>query len=531
VNRAGSSDVSTELRDYAHVVWSRKWSIVAVVAVLVVAAAMFTARQTRIYQASAEILVRPVRLSPTDPANVGDFMNMEPERRLAQSVEVAKLAAPALAGLDEPAGISVSAPDQTNTLIFQASSPSPRASQQTAQAYAEAYLEFRLDQVLDDLRAASEPLQDRIETLTGQIEAVQDDLAVATTESARTALQIRSNSLFTQQAFLEQKLNELVLPENLQVGNVLQPAGLPTAPSSPNVGRTISLAILLGLALGVAQAFVRNRLDARLRTSGELEAGAGAPVLAVIPYQRRSGPHGSAVPELVTLTDPAGPVAQSYKVLRAAIQFLARSAHLRTIVVTSAHAGEGKSVTAANLAVSLAQSGEKVTLVSADLHRPSLERLFGVMSEGGLADVFWKRKSLEEALVLLTTDELHLLSSGVRDRELSELIGTRAMATVLAEAAQAADFVIIDTPPVLEAADALGLAPLADAVIIVADAQRSTYDGVQRARQRLQQVGANVVGAVMNNADKSMRDGEGYGEYGSDVAPAASPASVSEWSA
>ena len=517
------SDVSSELREYGWVVWTRKWSILLVTGLLVVVATLYSSQQTRIYRASAEVLVRPVNLSPTDPSSIGDFMNMEPERRLATSVEVAKLAQPSLRGLRSTAGVSVSAPDRTNTLVFNASSPDPRTSQRTAQAYAEAYLKFRLQQVLDDLRAASQPLQERIDDLNGQIDDVQSDLSAATTESERTALQIRSNSLFSQRTFLEQKLNELVLPENLQVGKVLQPAGLPSSPVSPNVPRAAALALLLGLAVGVAQAFVRNRLDQRVRSRHELEAGVGAPVLAVVPHHRFTRSGGR---DIVTLSDPDGAAAQSYKMLRATVLFIARSSQVRTLMVTSATAGEGKTITVANLAVALAQSGQRVAMVSADLHRPMLESLFDLSDLQGLGDVMWGRCRVSDVLVPLRGDRLQLLPSGSARLEGSELLGTEAMSSVLAGLAAVHDIVLVDTPPVLSSADALNLAPLVDAVVLVADARQATYEMIQEARARLDHVGANVIGAVLNNLDGSHSRWEGYYALPTQAAPGAG-----EWSA
>src|SRR5207253_11031739 len=110
--------------------------------------------------------------------------------------------------------------------------------QRTAQAYAEAYLNFRRKELLDELRATSTPLEQRIAELNVQIEDVQKTLSAAETESQRTALQIRFNSLFSQRAFLEQRRNDLILPEKLQVGRLLHPAALPVAPSGPNRRRT-----------------------------------------------------------------------------------------------------------------------------------------------------------------------------------------------------------------------------------------------------------------------------------------------------
>lgn len=498
---------SPELRDYVWLLWMRKGSILAVVAVVVGLGILYSARQTTLYQSSTEVLVRPVNWDPTRPHDGGtylvdgipglaDFRNLEPQRRVATSEEVSRLAAERLGGL-QPAGIVVEAPEDSNTLIFRTTSPSPVAAQRTAQAYADAYLAFRRQEALDDLSDTLGPLEHRIEELNLQIDDIQRRLSAAATdtETVRTALQIRFNSLFGQRQSLESKLNDVLLPEKFSVGWVLHVAGLPVDPVSPNHRKNAALAVVLGAALGVGQALVRSRFDPRLQGRRELAAGVGAPVLALIPGS--PGQHNG----LVTVSASGSKGAEAYRMLRATVLFAFHRQGLRSLLITSPNAGEGATRTAANLGVSLAQAGKRVVLVSVDLQRPGLQSYFTGAGDFGLTSVLTGEGHGFGAVTGTFVKGLRILHSGPANDASSELLASDDMRRVLDELERDADLVLIDAPPVLTAADTLAVAPLADAVLVVASADRTTCAALHEARIRLEQVGAHVIGAVLDGVD------------------------------
>ena len=488
-------DAVPELRDHLSVLWRRKASICVVVAVIVGTAMLYSFQQTKIYRSSSEVVVKAANLSPTEQAT--GFVDMETERRVANSVQVAEIARPELekAGIS-PASLSVQTDGKAQALTFTASSPSPAVAQQTAQAYSEAYLGFRRDQVLEDLRAASDPLKQRIDELNAQIEEVQRGISAAPAEAEQTALQIRFNSLFTQRTFLEQKLNELILPEKLQVGRITRPAGLPTSPSSPDHMRTATFALFLALSIGVGQAFIRDRLDDRPRDRSDLAAAAGVPVLAVIPrFQgRRSADH------VETLEHPLSPAAEGYRRLRTNLLHAMAAEGAKTVLITSADVAEGKTTTTVNLAVALALAGSRVIVVGADLRHPDLRALIGDDSQyAGLVGVLEGKLALERAVVPTPVEGLHVLPAGRLTDNFGELLGSEATAGTLATLRSVADVVLLDGPPVLRLADALSLAPLVDGVVLVTDARRTTRRGVREATYQLQVVDARVLGAILNN--------------------------------
>lgn len=203
---------------------------------------------------------------------------------------------------------------------------------------------------------------------------------------------------------------------------------------------------------------------------------------------------------LVTLTDPRSPAAEAYRTLRTNLSFSSLDRPIRTLVVTSPGAGEGKSTAAANLAVTLAQSGRRVILVDCDLRRPSLHDLFDVPMSPGLTSM-----SLEEMTAPLQAtgvDNLWLLSSGPKPPNPADLLGTNRMDAVLAALAERADIVLLDAPPVTAASDAAILGAKTDGVLLIIEAGKTRRDQSERARELLEQAKVRIVGVALTNAPR-----------------------------
>jgi capsular exopolysaccharide synthesis family protein len=495
-----NEDSDSYLKEHLWRLWVRRGSILIVAALVAGVTLLYFSRQTRLYRASVEVLVQDVTLQP--PQQGGDQLkNLEPERHVATSREVTKLAAERLGPTILTTDLTVRAPESTDTLVFTVSSPIPVSAQRTAQAYADAYLEFRRHEIIQDLQSASQPLEQRIAELNTNLDTVQRTLSAADTESQRTALQIRFNSLFSQRAVLEQKRNELIFPENLRVGRVLQPAVRPSAPYAPSPGRSIALALFAGLTLGIGQASLRARFDPRLQGRTDLASGADAPVLGLIPEPARSKPEHAH--QLMTVTAPRSPDAEAYRALRATFLFAVHEHGIRSVVITGPSPGDGKTSTVANLGAALANLGKRVILVSADLHRPKLQLYFRETNEVGLTTVLAGTHRVLDAVNSTSVPGLRVLHTGPVGNVTPEVLGSGAMRLVLDELELDADFVLIDTPPVLTAADTLAIAPLADAVLLVAAAERTSSVALAEARLQLEQIGAFVIGAVLNNVDRS----------------------------
>lgn len=202
---------------------------------------------------------------------------------------------------------------------------------------------------------------------------------------------------------------------------------------------------------------------------------------------------------LVTFTHPRSPVAEAYRALRTNIQFSSLDRPLRTCLVTSTGAREGKSTTAANLAITFAQAGSSVILVDADLRRPSQHRLFGLPNERGLTTMLLQEGG-ELPAQYTAIPNLRLLASGPLPPNPAEVLGFRRMDEAIARLKDAADLIIFDTPPIIAVTDAAVLSSKVDGVLLVFSAGRTKRDHARRAQAILEKVNANLVGVVLNNA-------------------------------
>jgi capsular exopolysaccharide synthesis family protein len=257
---------------------------------------------------------------------------------------------------------------------------------------------------------------------------------------------------------------------------------------------------------------LRERLSQRLRSSEEAEELLGAPVLGTIPripqWRRRKQPL------LVSLSHQRSPATEAYRILRTSVLSAAAEAGVKSIVVTSAYAGEGKSATVANLGVVLARADKRVTLVSADLRRPRLHQFFTIKENVGLSDVLADRVPLGEAMRAIrlptppsgnaSSGALRVLPSGPVPNGPTELLTPERIGDVLRAIEESSDIVLIDVPPVLAITDALVVAQAADGVLVVLGPNSADRSSVISVRQQLEKVGARVLGGVLNGPDPEL---------------------------
>lgn len=495
----------SQLRESIAVLRLRKWSILLIATAVAAAAIFFSVSQDAVYRSRARVLVKPVFGSSR--TNTATQINLETERELATSTRVARLAIDSL-GLEGVTprelreNLTVGLIPNTEILTFEYEHPDPAEAQRYTQAFAQAYLQNRAEQAIDDLLTASQQVQQRIDLLNRELAGIEDDLRTESDPTERSNLQLRANVLTSQIAVLTQELSELTPSDNLKVGQVVEPAALPTTPANANPMVNGVLGLILGLGLGIGVAFLRERLDDRLRGHDDLEAHIAAPVLAVIPkvgeWKKKDQPL------LVSATEPRSSAAESYRKLRTRLMYAATETGARTFLVTSAYAGEGKTAAVANLAVVLAQAGKSVIAISADLRKPRLHRFFNADNGTGLSNLLtansrlqWRKVAIQPAPNL----PFLLIPSGPVPANPAELLGSDAMGGLLAALRAEADFVLIDATPILAVADAITLAPLTDAVLFIADADSATRGAIAHARQQLDEVNAQLVGAVLNKFD------------------------------
>jgi succinoglycan biosynthesis transport protein ExoP len=284
----------------------------------------------------------------------------------------------------------------------------------------------------------------------------------------------------------------------------VQAARPPARPVSPNVPMSTAVGWLFGLVLGILVVFALELLDDSLRNPEEILKYLGLPVLGLI-VSHAVEDHGP-----ISASEPRSPVAEAFRSLRTSLQFASAGHSIKSILLTSPSPGEGKSLVAANLAVVLAQSHKQVILVDADLRRPTLHGIFALHNRRGVSNLFYHlggnrdgKASLASSLQNTAVPGLRVLTSGRLPPDPAELLGSEDMAAVLDLVRQNADYLVIDSPPLLAVTDAAVIAPRVDGVLLVIKPGATKLAAAKDAADQLRQVGANLLGVVLNDIDLS----------------------------
>jgi non-specific protein-tyrosine kinase len=284
--------------------------------------------------------------------------------------------------------------------------------------------------------------------------------------------------------------------------DVIDSAITPQTPVEPRPTYNLALGLLLGLAAGALLALALDAMDRSVKSATQAEEVTDAPLLGVVPSKKGRG-------RLVSEKDSAS--AEAYRALRPAVRFVDPDNPPAVLMVTSPSAGEGKTSTAVNLAVALASSGVSVALVDADLRRASVAKTLGLEGAVGVTSVVTRTATLDDALQRWR-DNLLVLPAGPLPPNPSEILGSEAMANLLADLREWADMIVVDAAPVLPVTDAVVLSTLVDGVLIVLRSGRTQRALAAEARRRLGGVGAAVVGCVLNAAKSSTAEGY-YASY------------------
>lgn len=301
---------------------------------------------------------------------------------------------------------------------------------------------------------------------------------------------------------------------------VIDPA-VGVRPLQPRGKVNVFLGALLGLILGVGAAFFLEYLDRTVRTSSDVESLLGIPVLGVIPRLRRLGdgggdrasPGGKPLPMVVAL-DPVDPAAEAYRNLRMNLMFMSTEEDpIRTVLFSSPGPDEGKSTTALNFAVMLAQRGERVLLLDADLRRPALHRSLDLLREPGLTNLLVGDVEAREAIRPNVLPNLDVLPSGPFPPNPSELLSSGAMIRLLEEFEERYAHVIVDSPPVLAVTDSAILADHTDGVVLVLRSGETEQRAAERSVEQLRRLDVRIFGAVLNEVYTGAGDESYYLRY------------------
>ena len=502
------------LRDYLGVLRRHKWIILGAVLLLPALAVAASLQQRRLYQATAEILISHQNLAASLGGLQQDFTEADrlaqTQASLARVPAVARraIAAARVTGMtpeDLLRDSKVSTQANADLLDFSVTNASPSRARRLATAYAQSFSTYQREldsaafvRARHDVEAQMEQLRAGGAQDSGlYAELLTKDKQLRTLETLQT-----SNAVVVRQA----DRTHLVQPRPVRNG---------------------ILGFVVGLGLGIGLAFLRHALDTRVRSSDEVAERLHVPLLARLPEPPK---RLRAKDRLVMLAEPQSRDAEPFRILRTNLEFVSLERGARTIMVTGAIEGEGKSTTVANLAVSLARTGRRVILVDLDLRRPVLHRFFGLGTNRGITDVALGHATLDQTLAPVPITEgkanrkapsyngqqpllgsLAVLQAGSTPPDPGEFIATRALTELLETLAGRADIVLLDAPPLLHVGDAISLSAKVDGMIVVVNLDRIRRPVLTELHRVLSTCPAEQLGFVLAGAGSE--EGYGYPSY------------------
>jgi len=400
--------------------------------------------------------------------------------------------------------------------------------------------------ILKEKEAAIQHAIPRLKFLT-------EDIPRQQMEQARIQRQISMQEKlfsFFRDKLEEKKYDELVSRDNAI--SVIEHAAIPLIPNYPNKKTNAMVGMAIGLILGFALAFVVEAMDTSIGTIEDVERTTGLQVLGVIPSiavdedeqalatqsvvtfdpdhvrtrdikerlleldtSVRQSQNGTGVfkPQLITYHDPKSPISEAYRTLRTNVQFKGAIGDMKTLTVTSSGPQEGKTTTLCNLAVAMAQSGLKVLAMGCNLRRPALHKLLGINKKPGVTDILIGARKWEEVVQKTGIENLHAFCSGPIPPNPSELLASDEMTELIRQVREAYDIVIFDCPPILPVTDAAVLSAKCDSVLLVYYVGKAAREALVRAKVQLENVGAKILGVVLNHIPAEGRLGYSYYYY------------------
>ena len=520
-----------DLRQYWHLL--RRWLwLVALGALLAGSLAYLISRNTKpVYEANTTLLIAPGTAQALD-----SYSTLIASERLARTYAQLLYSAPVIdetyrrleamaaegqvvGDLDSPFSISAIQVRETQLLEVVVTGTDPDLITAAANALVDGFIEWqasiqreRYAESKSNLVLEMEQLQAQLADLEGRIRLLQD---AGDSADQGELLRLQDQSVQVQNSYsaLLSSYSAIGLAEanSSATVTVISPAVRPTVPIRPRILSNTLLAAVLGALAGVGLAFLLEYLDDTVKSPDDLKA-TGLGVIGVVQRVHGNGKQGES--RIFAVSQPTSLAAEAYRTLRTNLQFSSLDRPLRSLVVTSAVATEGKTTTAANLAVVMAQAGNRIVLVDGDLRRPSAHKLFNLSSRVGLTDALVEDpQALDGYLQESGIENLRVLAAGPIPPNPQELLGSQRMKELLRRLEEEADMVVLDTPPILAVSDANVLAARASGVLVVVNAGQTRRAAVRQAVEGLRKVGANVLGCVLNMV--SMRGGRSSYYYSS----------------
>lgn len=498
----------TDLRNYFAIIWHWSWLLIVVTMGAGASAYAGSRQQQPVYEASTLILIDD---APSTSAT-SEYQSLLTSERRAHTYAELLLTEPLLTAVQQTlnlplsvaslkSNIDVQSVPDTQLVRVKTRDTDPQRAATIANTLVVRFAEQTQERQASRYTASKERLEAQMTTLQQQIGETEQNLASLTGSVNKEAAHDRLDTLLAQYrqsyANLSQTYEQVRLAEAQTRSNIahIEPATVPARPIAPRVLLNTLLAAVVGLLGALGIVFLKETLDDTVKSPEALAQTTGVPVLGMIAHMGKAHKQ-----RLIVVAQPRSPVAEAFRALRTNLQFASVERPLRSLLITSPFPGEGKSEVATNLAAVLAQNGNTVTLVDADLRRPMLHKRLGVSNSIGLSDVFVNKDvTINESVRQTSINGVSVLTSGAIPPNPAELLGSTAMQTLLHDLQREADMVVVDAPPVVPVTDAVVLSQRVDGIVLVVRVGQTTMTGLCQTISQLQHAGAYVLGLVIND--------------------------------
>lgn len=345
-------------------------------------------------------------------------------------------------------------------------------------------------------------LEDKIKNAQEEIQKLRTQLDDASSARQIQELETKINALENKISNWQNTYAQMLLSiegSDFNALTIVEDATVPAFPFSPNIKLNVVTAAIIGLLLAIGGALLIEYLDDTVKTSDDIEKLVGLPTLATISFINGENYND----KLIAANNPMDPVVEAFRIMRTNLQFSSLDKPARTIMLTSPNPAEGKSLTIANLAVTIAQSGKKVIIVDTDLRKPVQHNIFKLSNHHGFSEIIINTETnITDILQSTGVENLWLLNSGVLPPNPAELLGSERIRAIIHELISYADIVLFDSAPVLPVSDAIILSTRVDGIIVICEAGKTRKNELKRAVQELERVHAHILGVLLNRVAK-----------------------------
>ncbi len=366
-------------------------------------------------------------------------------------------------------------------------------------------IENRLSYIIDSgaLGISIEGVKSKIEETSSTISVLTSELSIMPREEMELSIRERKSDVASKiHSLLLERYEEARINESMETGDVriIDRAIRPVGPVSPNHVSDLLLGLAIGLIIGIGLAMIVEMNDTTVKSADEVTNLTGLTLIGTIPKATEEF-EDLGKGHLTVLENPRSPIAETYRIIRTNIQYFSIDKQIRVLSITSPSKGEGKTTTAANLGVSIAQQGHKTLLVDTDLRKAKMHRFFNIPNTPGFTELILGDRTDEEVIRSTRVENLFVLPSGHPPPNPSELLSSRRTQDILERFRQEYDKVILDTSPVLAVTDPAILGTLVDGTILIVESEVSEAEAVKEAVNLLKNARAQILGFVLNKVD------------------------------